>query len=185
MLAPSRAATGGSCSEAVQCSACDFEAARERRSTMLLFASSRCPLTQTNATSLASSSTNAKRRSQRSLFFTGPFGVRHLSSRRHRMPGWRRRHLSSTTVTFGHWEFDAGASIHELAICPCPNPAPAIGAPLAAAAWATVAFNVGPIAVRTAAPIRPACLQLEHLSLLRHHWLLSLAISGARVTQLV
>jgi hypothetical protein len=48
-----------------------------------------------------------------------------------------------------------------------------------------VAFNVGPIAVMTAAPIRAACLQLEHLSLLRHHWLLSLAISGARVTQLV
>jgi hypothetical protein len=71
MLAPQ--ATGGSYSEAVQFSACDFEAARERRSTMLLFASSRCPLTQTNATSLASSSTNAKRRSQRSLFFTGPF----------------------------------------------------------------------------------------------------------------
>jgi len=66
MLAPSRAATGGSCSEAVQFSACDFEASRERRSTMLLFASSRCPATQTNETSLASSSTNAKRRSQRS-----------------------------------------------------------------------------------------------------------------------
>src|SRR5438477_12845065 len=61
---------------------------------MLLFASSRCPLTQTNETSLASSSTNAKRRSQRSLFFTGPFGVRHLSSRRQRICQPSLKHFS-------------------------------------------------------------------------------------------
>jgi hypothetical protein len=61
---------------------------------MLLFASSRCPGTQTNETSLASSSTNAKRRSQRSLFFTGPFGVRHLSSRRHRICQPSLKHFS-------------------------------------------------------------------------------------------
>jgi hypothetical protein len=68
MPAPSRP-TDGSSSEAVQFSACDFEASRERRSTILLFAS--VPLLpQTNETSLASSSTNAKRRPQRSLFFT-------------------------------------------------------------------------------------------------------------------
>jgi quercetin dioxygenase-like cupin family protein len=32
---------------------------------------------------------------------------------RERLPGWRGRHFSSTSMTFGHWEFDAGASIHE------------------------------------------------------------------------
>jgi hypothetical protein len=80
-------------SEAVQFSACDFEASRERRSTILLFAS--VPLLpQTNETSLASSSTNAKRRSQRSLFFTGPFVVRHLSSWRHRICQPSLKHFS-------------------------------------------------------------------------------------------
>ena len=92
MPAPSRP-TGGSSSEAVQFSACDFEASRERRSTILLFAS--VPLLpQTNETSLASSSTNAKRRSQRSLFFTGPFVVRHLSSWRHRICQPSPKHFS-------------------------------------------------------------------------------------------
>jgi unsaturated pyranuronate lyase len=32
---------------------------------------------------------------------------------RERLPGWRGRHFSSATMTFGHWEFDAGAAIHE------------------------------------------------------------------------
>jgi quercetin dioxygenase-like cupin family protein len=32
---------------------------------------------------------------------------------RERLPGWRGRHFSSSTMTFGHWEFDAGASIHK------------------------------------------------------------------------
>ena len=45
--------------------------------------------------------------------------------------------------------------VDPVAICPSPKPAPAIGAPLAAAAWATVAFSVGPIAVMTAAPATP------------------------------
>ena len=61
---------------------------------MLLFASSPCPSTQTNETVLASSSTNARRRSQRSLFFTGPFGVRHFSSRRHRTCQPSLKHFS-------------------------------------------------------------------------------------------
>jgi len=61
---------------------------------VVLFASSPCPSTQTNETSLASSSTNAKRRSQRSLFLTGPFGVRHLSSRRHRICQPSLKHFS-------------------------------------------------------------------------------------------
>jgi quercetin dioxygenase-like cupin family protein len=29
------------------------------------------------------------------------------------LPGWRGRHFHSDNMTFGHWEFDAGASIHE------------------------------------------------------------------------
>ena len=32
---------------------------------------------------------------------------------RERLPGWRGRHFDSEHMTFGHWEFDAGASIHE------------------------------------------------------------------------
>jgi len=30
-----------------------------------------------------------------------------------RLPGWRGRHFHSASITFGHWEFSAGASIHE------------------------------------------------------------------------
>ena len=32
---------------------------------------------------------------------------------RERLPGWRGRHFDSASMTFGLWEFDAGASIHE------------------------------------------------------------------------
>ena len=32
---------------------------------------------------------------------------------RERRPGWRGRHFNSASMTFGLWEFDAGASIHE------------------------------------------------------------------------
>jgi quercetin dioxygenase-like cupin family protein len=28
-------------------------------------------------------------------------------------PGWHGRHFHSASMTFGHWEFEAGASIHE------------------------------------------------------------------------
>ena len=30
-----------------------------------------------------------------------------------RLPGWRGRYFSSPSMTFAHYEFDAGASIHE------------------------------------------------------------------------
>lgn len=30
-----------------------------------------------------------------------------------RLPGWRGRYFNSANMTFGHYEFDAGASIHE------------------------------------------------------------------------
>lgn len=30
-----------------------------------------------------------------------------------RLPGWRGRYFDSANMTFGHYEFDAGASIHE------------------------------------------------------------------------
>jgi quercetin dioxygenase-like cupin family protein len=30
-----------------------------------------------------------------------------------RLPGWRGRTFHSPSMTFAHWEFDAGASIHE------------------------------------------------------------------------
>jgi unsaturated pyranuronate lyase len=30
-----------------------------------------------------------------------------------KLPGWRGRHFHSASMTFGHWEFSAGASIHE------------------------------------------------------------------------
>ena len=30
-----------------------------------------------------------------------------------RLPGWRGRHFDSPSMTFGHWEFNAGSSIHE------------------------------------------------------------------------
>jgi quercetin dioxygenase-like cupin family protein len=30
-----------------------------------------------------------------------------------RLPGWRGRYFDSASMTFGHYEFDAGASIHE------------------------------------------------------------------------
>ncbi|HWA89053.1 MAG TPA: cupin domain-containing protein [Rhizomicrobium sp.] len=29
-----------------------------------------------------------------------------------RLPGWRGRYFDSATMTFGHYEFDQGASIH-------------------------------------------------------------------------
>ncbi len=29
------------------------------------------------------------------------------------LPGWRGRYFDSASMTFGHYEFDAGASIHE------------------------------------------------------------------------
>jgi quercetin dioxygenase-like cupin family protein len=32
---------------------------------------------------------------------------------RERLPGWHGRHFDSASMTFGHWEFEAGASIHE------------------------------------------------------------------------
>jgi quercetin dioxygenase-like cupin family protein len=31
---------------------------------------------------------------------------------RERLPGWRGRIFSSQTMTFAHWDFDAGAEIH-------------------------------------------------------------------------
>jgi quercetin dioxygenase-like cupin family protein len=30
-----------------------------------------------------------------------------------RLPGWRSRYFDSPSMTFAHYEFDAGASIHE------------------------------------------------------------------------
>jgi quercetin dioxygenase-like cupin family protein len=30
-----------------------------------------------------------------------------------RLPGWRGRHFHSQSMTFGQWEFDAGATVHE------------------------------------------------------------------------
>jgi quercetin dioxygenase-like cupin family protein len=30
-----------------------------------------------------------------------------------RLPGWRGRYFDSANMTFAHYEFDAGASIHE------------------------------------------------------------------------
>ena len=30
-----------------------------------------------------------------------------------RLPGWRGRYFDSPSMTFGHYEFDAGAAIHE------------------------------------------------------------------------
>jgi quercetin dioxygenase-like cupin family protein len=30
-----------------------------------------------------------------------------------RRPGWRGRHFHSPSMTFAHWEFDAGSDIHE------------------------------------------------------------------------
>jgi quercetin dioxygenase-like cupin family protein len=30
-----------------------------------------------------------------------------------KLPGWRGRYFDSASMTFGHYEFDAGASIHE------------------------------------------------------------------------
>jgi quercetin dioxygenase-like cupin family protein len=30
-----------------------------------------------------------------------------------RLPGWRGRYFDSPSMTFAHYEFDAGASIHE------------------------------------------------------------------------
>src|SRR6201998_3369533 len=30
-----------------------------------------------------------------------------------RLPGWRGRYFDSASMTFGHYEFEAGASIHE------------------------------------------------------------------------
>lgn len=30
-----------------------------------------------------------------------------------RLPGWRGRYFDSASMTFAHYEFDAGASIHE------------------------------------------------------------------------
>ena len=30
-----------------------------------------------------------------------------------RLPGWRGRHFNSPSMTFAHYEFDAGSSIHE------------------------------------------------------------------------
>ncbi len=30
-----------------------------------------------------------------------------------RLPGWRGRYFDSASMTFGHYEFDAGSSIHE------------------------------------------------------------------------
>ena len=30
-----------------------------------------------------------------------------------KLPGWHGRHFHSASMTFGHWEFAAGASIHE------------------------------------------------------------------------
>jgi quercetin dioxygenase-like cupin family protein len=30
-----------------------------------------------------------------------------------RLPGWRGRYFDSRSMTFGHYEFDAGSSIHE------------------------------------------------------------------------
>jgi hypothetical protein len=30
-----------------------------------------------------------------------------------RLPGWRRRYFDSPSMTFAHYEFDAGSSIHE------------------------------------------------------------------------
>jgi quercetin dioxygenase-like cupin family protein len=32
---------------------------------------------------------------------------------RERLPGRHGRHFDSASMTFGHWEFEAGASIHE------------------------------------------------------------------------
>jgi quercetin dioxygenase-like cupin family protein len=32
---------------------------------------------------------------------------------RERLPGWRGRHFDSAHMTFGHWEFNAGSTIHE------------------------------------------------------------------------
>ena len=30
-----------------------------------------------------------------------------------KLPGWRGRMFHSANMTFGHWDFDAGSSIHE------------------------------------------------------------------------
>ena len=30
-----------------------------------------------------------------------------------RLPGWRGRYFASPSMTFAHYEFDAGSSIHE------------------------------------------------------------------------
>lgn len=30
-----------------------------------------------------------------------------------RRPGWRGRYFNSPSMTFAHWEFDAGSTIHE------------------------------------------------------------------------
>jgi hypothetical protein len=30
-----------------------------------------------------------------------------------RLPGWRGRYFNSPSITFAHYEFDAGSSIHE------------------------------------------------------------------------
>jgi quercetin dioxygenase-like cupin family protein len=32
---------------------------------------------------------------------------------RERLPGWRGRIFSSPSMTFAHWDFDAGSTIHE------------------------------------------------------------------------
>jgi len=32
---------------------------------------------------------------------------------RDKLPGWRGRIFHSATMTFAHWDFDAGSSIHE------------------------------------------------------------------------
>jgi len=32
---------------------------------------------------------------------------------RERLPGWHGRHFDSASMTFGPWEFEAAASIHE------------------------------------------------------------------------
>jgi quercetin dioxygenase-like cupin family protein len=42
-----------------------------------------------------------------------PFLDTNKMSLREKRPGWRGAIFSSQTMTFAHWNFDAGASIHE------------------------------------------------------------------------
>jgi hypothetical protein len=91
MPAPSRP-TDGSSSEAVQFSACDFEASRERRSTILLFAS--VPLLPQTNERLWRHLQPMRRDAPKGLCSSRPFVVRHLSSWRHRICQPSLKHFS-------------------------------------------------------------------------------------------